>query len=157
MIPIFKEPVTWNLPWWRVVRKPTFATRWMRADVVSCTGGHGNTEKKNLSQTGVREGFCREGVSGLFVCICPLSASLSIYASMLPSIPHLSNAPVSIYLASISKPSAYLFASWRICLLSNCWSIGQLSVCLSVHWLVSPLVYLSKSPLFICQFASWFV
>lgn len=40
----------------------SFTTRWLRADMVLYTGGHGNTQKENSNQTGVREGFLEVSV-----------------------------------------------------------------------------------------------
>lgn len=135
----------------RVITKQIFTTWWVRADMVSCRGGRGNTEKTS-NQIGVRDGFLEK------VLVACLSAYVSIchFFHFSPLAPihvsiclthrcHLSTYPVSIY-----QPSAYLFVSWRICSLSNCWPIGHLSVSLSIGWsllsCISPVLhYLSDN------------
>lgn len=64
-----------------------FTTQWVRVEMVLYTGGHGNTEKENPNQTGVREGFLEVSVVCLstYVSICQ-SSHLSLHAPVRISI-----------------------------------------------------------------------
>lgn len=52
-----------------------FTTKRVRADMVLYIGGHGNTQKENSNQTGVREGFLEVSVVflSMYVSICQSS------------------------------------------------------------------------------------
>lgn len=129
-----------------------FTTQWVRADMVLYTGGHGNTEKENLNQTGVRVCFLEVSVVCLstYVSICQ-SSHLSLHAPVHISICLIHLCPfvwlLHIHLQIICL-SLCQFEESAYCLTADL-LVFHLYVLLSIGWSLHSC-NLFNSPLFVC-------
>lgn len=128
-------------------KETNFTIQWVRADMVFYTHGHGNTEKEKPNQTGSGKAFWRCLWS---VCLCmSLFASPPIYPTMLQSIFHLSNSPMSICLLT-SYPSRNYLSLCQSEESVYCLTAGLLVICLYVFLLVSLSTHVSLQFSSIC-------